>query len=88
MQPIVSVWSKALQVRLQSGLERRFTGPYDAADFLENEWPFKHGEKYELAVKTCHAAIDRHVPLAVAREAFLAACLEARFDVVTRTTRH
>lgn len=88
MQSLTAPWSHALEVRMQSGLKRSFTDPRDAADFLENEWPFKHGEKYERAIKTCHAAVERQVPLAVAREAFLAACLEARLEVVTRTTRH
>lgn len=39
MQRSVVPWSGALQVRMQSGPERRFDNPIEAADFLEHEWP-------------------------------------------------
>jgi len=70
---------------MQSGLERRFDNPHEAVDFLEHEWPFKHGVKYDAALRACYEAIERRTPPAVAREAFLAACLEARLDIVNRT---
>jgi hypothetical protein len=73
---------------MQSGLERRFDNPQDAADFLEHEWPFKHGKKYEAALRTCHHAVRREILLGVAREAFVAACIEAKLEVVARSTRH
>ncbi|MBW9051025.1 DUF982 domain-containing protein [Rhizobium mesosinicum] len=88
MQLTVAPWSNALQVRMHSGLERRFDSPNEAADFLEHEWPFKDGEKYEQALRTCHEAIERRVSQNVAREAFIAACLEARLEIVTRGTLH
>jgi hypothetical protein len=88
MEAVSLPWAQALQVRMQNGLERRFDNPHDAADFLEHEWPVKHGGEYELALRTCYHALQKEVPLLAAREAFLAACLEAKLEVVARSTRH
>lgn len=76
-------WSVPLDVRLQNGTQHIFTGPYEALDFLENEWPVRRGQKYERAVRLCRGALNRETPLAVAREAFVAACLEAGLPVTT-----
>ncbi|MBL3685243.1 DUF982 domain-containing protein (plasmid) [Sinorhizobium meliloti] len=35
-------WRVSVSVTLQNGTTRQFCGPYDALDFLENEWP-NHG---------------------------------------------
>lgn len=87
-------WAHPLKVTLRSGLERTFVSVYDALDFLENEWPLKRGERYERAVATCRRALNRMTPAAVAREAFIAACLEAQMPAVmtpppyNRVTQH
>jgi hypothetical protein len=81
-------WAEALQVRLQNGLERRFDNAHDAADFLENEWPVKHGEKYEFALRTCRDAPRQKACFDIARDAFMAACCEAKLEIVKRATRH
>ncbi|WFU11590.1 DUF982 domain-containing protein (plasmid) [Rhizobium sp. CB3090] len=86
-------WTRPVTIRLQCGLQRTFTGVYDALDFLENEWPLRNGERHERAVKTCRGAINGVVPAVVAREAFIAACLEAAMPVVmvpwkARPNRH
>jgi hypothetical protein len=70
-----------LSVRFPNGLIRAFDGLHDAVDFLENEWPLRHGDRYAQACKTCRAALNRAAPIAVAREAFVAACLEAGLPV-------
>ncbi|MEI3856014.1 MULTISPECIES: DUF982 domain-containing protein [unclassified Ensifer] len=70
-------WTVPLSVRLQSGANRIFASVYDALDFLEHEWPLRHGQGYERAVTTCRGALSHSVPSAVAREAFIGACLEA-----------
>jgi hypothetical protein len=70
-------WTRPITIRLQCGLERTFTGVHDALDFLENEWPRRHGQRYERAVETCHSALDGVIAAVIAREAFTAACLEA-----------
>ncbi|ASY59988.1 hypothetical protein SS05631_b58960 (plasmid) [Sinorhizobium sp. CCBAU 05631] len=75
-------------MRLSNGLERTFTSVYEAVDFLENEWPLRKGERYERALRTCLRALNRMTPAAVAREAFIAACLEAGMPLVMVTPRH
>ncbi|MDF1635701.1 DUF982 domain-containing protein [Mycoplana sp. MJR14] len=70
-------WSVAVSVQLQNGNEHIFHGPYDALDFLENEWPTRHGQKYLRAVRSCRGSLNKMTPLAIAREDFIAACLEA-----------
>ncbi|MFB2567448.1 DUF982 domain-containing protein [Rhizobium sp. IMFF44] len=77
-------WTHPVTVRLQCGLERTFTGIYDALDFLENEWPLRHGERHDRAIKTCRRALNGIVPALIAREAFVAACLEAAMPAVMR----
>ncbi|MCV9963079.1 DUF982 domain-containing protein [Pararhizobium sp. BT-229] len=78
-------WNHPLKVRLQNGLERTFTSVYEALDFLESEWLLKKGERYERAVSSCRRALNRMTPVAVAREAFVAACLEAGMPAVLAT---
>ncbi|MCV9965682.1 DUF982 domain-containing protein [Pararhizobium sp. BT-229] len=75
-------WTHPLKVTLCSGLERTFSTVYEALDFLENEWPLKRGERYDRAVVCCQRALKRMTPPAVAREAFVAACLEAGMPAV------
>ncbi|MEI2302446.1 DUF982 domain-containing protein [Ensifer sp. MJa1] len=71
------LWAVPLSVRLQSGTNRIFASVYDALDFLEHEWPVRHGQGYERSVIMCRGALNHSVPSAVAREAFIGACLEA-----------
>ncbi|MDL2397979.1 DUF982 domain-containing protein [Rhizobium mayense] len=75
-------WTRPVTIRLQCGLERSFAGAYDALDFLENEWPLRNGEPYDRAVKTCRGTLNGAIPPIVAREAFVAACLEADMPAV------
>lgn len=70
-------WTVPFNVRLQDGLERRFRSVGEALDFLQNEWPLKRGERHQRAVSVCQRALKKMVPPAVARECFIAACLEA-----------
>jgi hypothetical protein len=75
-------WNHPLKVTLRSGLERTFSSVYEALDFLENEWPLKRGARYDCAVSSCKRALNRMTPAAVAREAFIAACLEANMPAI------
>lgn len=75
-------WTHPLKVTLRSGLERTFSSVYEALDFLEHEWPLKQGERYDRAVSSCRRALNRMTPAAVAREAFIAACLEADMPAI------
>ncbi|MBB4576348.1 DUF982 domain-containing protein [Rhizobium lentis] len=76
------LWTRPVTVRLQCGLERTFTSVYHALDFLENEWPLGHGELHQRAVKTCRGALNRVIAPLIAREAFMAACVEAGLPAV------
>ena len=75
-------WRAPVRVRLQCGLERTFLSVHDAPDFLENEWPLRRGERYDRALRRCRGALTRMVPTEMAREAFIAACLEAGMPMV------
>lgn len=75
-------WTLPLKVTLQNGLERTFSSVYEALDFLEHEWPCKRGERHDRAVVCCQRALNRMTPPAVAREAFVAACLESGMPAV------
>lgn len=70
-------FSTPLHVRLSTGISRTFDSLKDTLDILENEWPLRHGERYQRARIKCRAALDRLIPVAAAREAFIAACREA-----------
>ncbi|MGK9204252.1 DUF982 domain-containing protein [Sinorhizobium meliloti] len=70
------LWHVPLSVTLQNGMARRFTGPYDALDFLEYEWPC-HGKRYHRAVRDCRAALSGLISAEVARASFTTACAEA-----------
>jgi hypothetical protein len=75
-------WMPPVQVRLQNGLQRTFTSVYEALDFLESEWPLKRGERHDRAVSLCNRALKTMTPPAMAREEFIAACLEAGMPIV------
>jgi hypothetical protein len=70
-------WRQSITVKLQNGAVRHFIGAYDALDFLENEWPLRKGSHYQNAITQCRAALSRAAPAEVAREAFIASCIEA-----------
>ncbi len=82
--PLTDVrWTRPVKVRLQCGLEHTFTSIYDALDFLENEWPIRHGQHHQQAVKRCRRALNGIIPAEIAREAFVVACLEAGWSMLT-----
>lgn len=80
-------WRVSVTVRLECGLERTFNSAFETIDFLENEWPERRGERYYRAVNQCRGALSRVVPAEVAREAFIAACLEAGMPAGTLAAR-
>jgi hypothetical protein len=76
------LWTLPLNVTLRAGFDRTFDSVYDASLFLENEWPLRRGEFYDRAVSACRRALNRTTPSTVAREAFIAACLEAGMPAI------
>jgi len=69
-------WRTPLWVTLQNGMRRQFSGPYDALDFLENEWP-NHRVQHARAVNACREALQQPEYVNTARNCFRAACIEA-----------
>lgn len=82
------LWSHPLNVTLQAGVDRTFSSVYEALNFLENEWPLKRGDRYDRAILICRRALSGLVPTEVAREAFVAACLESGMPAVTVAPLH
>ncbi|MBB5536366.1 DUF982 domain-containing protein [Rhizobium giardinii] len=76
-------WSHPLKVTLRAGMDRTFASVYDALDYLENEWPKKRGDRYDRAVLACRQGLNGQAPAELAREAFIAACLETGLPAVT-----
>jgi len=74
-------FSVPLNVAFSNGMTRTFESLNDTVDFLENEWPLRHGERYKRACEKCRAALARRTPVSIAREAFVAACLEAGLPI-------
>lgn len=82
MKIVETFWSKPVNVRLQNGLDHSFLTIDDTLDFLENEWPNRTGRHHRRAIDLCRAALNRIVPAEVAREAVIAACVEAGLTLV------
>ena len=76
-------WDSALLVRLQNGVERIFSGPYDALDFLENEWPVRKIQAKRAAAH-CREALEGTKSTSAARQSFIIACAEAGLPVSCR----
>ncbi|MDC7255131.1 MULTISPECIES: DUF982 domain-containing protein [unclassified Shinella] len=70
-----------ISVTFTNGITRMFQGVHDALDFLAKEWPLRTGECYARACELCRAALQFRTSAAVAREAFVSACLEAGMPV-------
>lgn len=87
MQVIETYWGKPVTVRLQNGQEHSFHSLEDSLDFLENEWPTRFGTHHRRALDLCRAAAARMVAAEAAREAFIAACLEANMPLVLSVKR-
>lgn len=81
-------WASPLKTNMQSGIVRKFSSVYETLDFLENEWPVKNGNRYSSAIAACRGALDRTIPAAVARDAFVGACYEAGVAIVASTPLH
>jgi hypothetical protein len=82
MHGIDALWNKPVTVRLQNGLLHTFHSLEDTIDFLENEWPNPYGTHHRRALDLCRAARMRLTSREAAREAFIAACLEACMPLV------
>jgi hypothetical protein len=77
MHTTVTAWSKPITIRLQNGLPHTFAYVEESLDFLEHEWPINLGAHRQRALELCKAVRNHSVKGTVAREQFIAACLEA-----------
>jgi hypothetical protein len=82
VQIVETYWQKPVVVRLQNGLEHTFLSVEDSLDFLENEWPIRNGRHRHRAIDLCRSAMNRTTSSEVAREAFIAACIEAGIETM------
>ncbi|WP_312366125.1 DUF982 domain-containing protein [Ensifer sp.] len=71
------IWMSPVSLRLKDGTEHIFSTVNDALDFLEADWSMLRGRKHNRAVQACRRALNRVTPVAIAREAFIDACLDA-----------
>ncbi|MFT3998729.1 MAG: DUF982 domain-containing protein [Rhizobium sp.] len=53
-------------------------GPEDAIFFLSRRWPCERGRSYAHAREKCVAAVSHRIPIETSRDAFVAACVDAR----------
>jgi len=77
VQVLETYWQKPVCVRLEDGREHTFLCVQDSLDCLEREWPRRAGRHQALAISLCQAALSRECSTEAAREAFIAACIEA-----------
>lgn len=70
-------WKKLVYIRIGRGQPDIVTGPGDAFAALNNRWPAEHGPHYQDAKRICSMAAAGDLPAEEAREAFIAAALEA-----------
>ncbi len=75
--PILPIWEIPVYVRIGHGLSETIDRPDEALKYLLTRWPAERGPAYVDAKEACENAIDAHGSLELAREAFIAAALEA-----------
>jgi len=75
--PIFPLWEVPVYVRIGHGPSEAVDGPDVALTYLLTRWPANRGPVYHSAKKACEDAVEDHGSLAVAREAFLTAAIDA-----------
>jgi hypothetical protein len=70
-------WKTPVYVRIGHGASETINGPQQALNYLSMRWPAERGSRYSQAKAVCAGAVDRTVYSEVAREAFIAAAIEA-----------
>ncbi|WP_158498666.1 DUF982 domain-containing protein [Martelella endophytica] len=77
MSGIFAQWIAPVYLRFGDGHPLAVTGPAEARSLLSGHWPWRAGPHYATAVTYCDLALAGPGWLALAREAFIAAALEA-----------
>ncbi len=70
-------WKNSVNIRIGSGRAEIITGADDAIAALLNRWPGEHGPHYNEAKRICGMTTAGDFSSEVAREAFIAAAVEA-----------
>jgi hypothetical protein len=71
-------WRAPVFLRVGYGASEAVASPHQALDYLCHRWPFERGTHYTNALQCCGSAADGQVPAETAKEAFIAAAVEAR----------
>lgn len=71
------MWDVPVYVRIGSGMTETIDGPEEALTYLTKRWPAERGRHYEQASVLCEAATEKYGSLDEARDAFVAAAIEA-----------
>ncbi len=70
-------WTKAVSVRIGTGISDAIQGPGEAFEALNNRWPAEHGPHYDEAKRLCSMAVGGTASVETARLAFIGAAVEA-----------
>ncbi len=70
-------WCAPVNIRVGYGASELVRGPAQAYEYLTTKWPMERGPHYEMARQVCIAAVERRDASERAREAFIAASIEA-----------
>ncbi|WP_374191448.1 DUF982 domain-containing protein [Rhizobium rhizogenes] len=71
------LWNAPVCVPIDDRFAWSVGGPEDAIHFLSMRWSSNKGTSYMRAKEKCLAAISHRIAVESAREAFVAACLDA-----------
>ncbi len=81
----VGVWTVPVVVAFEPGRGETVHGPEQALHYLLIRWPVQRGRRYEQACAVTAMCVEGHGGLSQAREAFIAAAVEAGFLSMMRT---
>jgi hypothetical protein len=74
---IVPRWSVLIAVRIDGGNSELIHGPEEALFLIEHHWPIKTAPMKDAALRRCIAAKNYELPCEIAKQAFVAAAIEA-----------
>ncbi|WP_045682437.1 DUF982 domain-containing protein [Martelella endophytica] len=77
MTRLIAFWTSPVHIRAKDGHTLTIEGPSHAEDVLKSRWPVKQGPHFENALELCVRAGEQPGHLGQARDAFVAAALEA-----------
>ncbi|SFB50957.1 Protein of unknown function [Rhizobium sp. NFR07] len=75
---IIYLWQRPVHIQIRHGWPQRIDGPTRALLFMETEWPGPRGYHYHTARAACIGVTEQRCDSEVARDAFIAAAMEAR----------